>query len=170
MKKIIIVSALVVLCLIAVFIYVSNKEEGKTDYNSTIEIRAFNVEERTSLNKDGCIYVGNNIKELENGYYDIKISSNKDRVAVYINKLWYKHYSQDYIQDDYLARICRELSNKLNITQDERELEYILYKYIKDNYINVRKNIDVESIITYEYNLSLSLEDNVVKLIIQRGK
>ena len=106
-------------------------------------------------------------KELENNFCDIKIQSTDNGVVIDLNKLWYETYGEDYIQDDYLAQICREITNRLNVKGDSEQIEYAMYKYIKDNYIKVREGESIEEILTDEINMKLVLEEQTVKLIIR---
>lgn len=171
-KKIVIALVVIIaIVLITVFILnvinkVDNEEQQVSSVNS-FQIADFNIENRVILKKDNSIYVGNNIKELENNFCDIKIQNTENGVIVELNKLWYETYGNDYIEDNYLARICRELTYRLNIKGDSEQIEYAMYKYIKDNYIKVREGESIEDILTDEINIKLVLEEQIVKLIIR---
>lgn len=170
MKKVIII-ILEIVVIVGMALYLvsqgNDETESEIEAKNVIEITDFSIEDRTSLKANGAIYVGNNLKELENNFYDIKIQNTESGIVVYLNKLWHENYGKDYIQDDYLAKICRELSSRLNMQNDTEQFEYVLYKYIKDNYIKVRQNETVEEILTDKLNLKLELEEEVVKLIIR---
>ena len=169
-----IVEFIFVLLVIALVIYlVWPKKEVETSYKqkvNVLQITEFIMPDRTVIKKKQEIYVGNNEKELDNGFYDIKIENTSYGVSVYLNKLWYETYGKDFIQDEYLARICRELTYRLNIQNTDQEFEYMLYKYIKDNYVKVRQSEPVEELKTNVINLELELYDNMVKLTIKRGE
>lgn len=174
MKKRVMIVAAILVCLIlgvilSLLLVKENKEGAEFASSNNIQVTEFSIADRTTLKKDSSIYIGNNVKELENNFYDIKILNTQSGIVVYLNKLWYETYGEDYIQDEYLARICRELSSRLNVGNETEQFEYVLYKYIKDNYVKVRQNEPVENIATDILNLSFELEDNIVKLIIQRG-
>jgi len=171
-KKISIVLAVILaLVLTTVFILkVRSKEDDKKQgvlASNAFQIIDFNIENRSVLKKDNAIYVGNNTKELENNFCDIKIQNTDNRVVIDLNKLWYETYGDDYIQDDYLAQICREIASGLNVKGDSEQIEYAMYKYIKDNYIKVREGENVEEILTDEINMKLALEEQTVKLIVR---
>ena len=172
MKKVVWIIG-VVLCLITTSILslelnkVKRSDKQKNTQEKIIQITEFNIVDRTNLKVEDTIYVGNNLKELENNFYDIKITNEQYGICVYLNKLWYETYGVDYIQDNYLAQICRELSYKLNMKGEPEQFEYIMYKYIKDNYTKVRQNEEIEQISADKYNLQLKLEDSVAKLIIR---
>lgn len=170
-KIIIVVSIILVATLIIVFILnmssKKNNEIQQVSSSNLFQITDFNIKNRTVLKKDNAIYVGNNTKELQNNFCDIKIQNTDNGVAIDLNKLWYKTYGDDYIQDDYLAQICREITNRLNVKGDSEQIEYAMYQYIKDNYIKVRESETVEDILTDEINMKLVLEEQIVKLIIR---
>ncbi len=170
-KIAIVVAVIVVATLIIVFILnmssKKNNEKQQVSSPDPFQITEFNIENRTVLKKDNSIYVGNNTKELENNFCDIKIYNTDDGVVVELNKLWHETYGNDYIQDDYLAQICREITNRSNIKGNSEQTEYAMYKYIKDNYIKVREGEKVEEILTDEINMKLLLEEQTVKLIIR---
>ncbi len=170
-KIVILLAVIAVLILIAVFISkVGSKEDNEKQSLSSsnrFQITDFNIQNRTIIKKDNAIYLGNNTKELENNFCDIKIQNTDNGVVIDLNKLWYETYGDDYIQDDYLAQICREITNRLNIKGDSDQIEYAMYKYIKDNYIEVREGEVIEDILTDEINMKLVLEEQTVKLIIR---
>ena len=170
-KMIIVLAVIAVVVLIAVFILkMRSKEDNENQElpsSNTFQITDFNVENRAVLKKNNAIYVGNNTKELENNFCDVKIQNTDNGVVIDLNKLWYETYGDDYIQDDYLAQICREITYRLNLKGDSEQIEYAMYKYIKDNYIKVREGGNVEEILTDEINMKLLLEEQTVKLIIR---
>lgn len=169
MKKIIWIGIVVLICIITMLFSDlknnNNKEMGVI--TKAIQITDFAIDGREVIKKGTAIYVGNNKKELENNFYDIKIDNVEGQVHVFLNKLWYERYDRDYIQDEYLAKICRELAIKLQIQTNLEQLEYAMYKYVKDNYMNIRNGNSVEAIDTDEYFLKLELENDIVKLIIR---
>ncbi len=171
MKKIVIALVIIIaVVLITVFIpklRSKDNNEKQEVYSNSFQITDFSIENRTVLKKDNAIYVGNNIKELENNFCDIKIQNVEDGVVIDLNKLWYETYGNDYIEDNYLAQICRELTYRLNVKGDSEQIEYAVYKYIKDNYIKVREGATVENVLTDEINMKLVLEEQIVKLIIR---
>lgn len=153
-----------ILILITLFLINKNKEQSqdKTQEITIINnISEFNIKNRVSIIKDGVIYIGNNKKELENGFYDIKIVSSDNLVDIHLNKLWYTKYGQDYIEDNYLASICRELVNRLNMDLDKENFEYMIYKYIKENYVSVRNGEQIESLNMYKITISLQIKEGI---------
>lgn len=170
MKKIIsatIVGIVVLGIGLAVILNKDNKEESISRIEERLQIAEFNIENRVCLREDNVIYVGTSLKELKNGYCDIKIQNVIDGVHIDLNKLWYESCGDDYIQDDYLAKICREITYEINVQNDREQFEYILYKYIKDNYMKVRQEEIIEEILINKINLKLELQEGIVKLKIR---
>jgi len=168
-KVLIAIIAIVVICVLVGVITLKNKEQisSKSETTQVKQITDFNIEDRVILEQEGSILLGNSIKELENNFYDIKITNTNAGVEIYLNKLWYESYGEDFIQNEYLAKICRELSSKLNIKQETEQFEYVLYKYIKDNYVKVKQGESIEEIQTDKLSIKFELEDSTVKLIIR---
>lgn len=116
-------------------------------------------------------YVGNNKKELKNGYYDFKVSNRQRGVTITINKLWYKEFNENLYEHEYVDNLCEYISkivlNGTKIKLEKDEL-YVLYKDILDVYIKAKDNIKykVESVInnikftfyTDNYELVLNME------------
>jgi len=147
MKKIIIFLVLAIfVLLVAIVAVVLRKDEVSDISNTTIDISKFNLDNRAKLFVNEELLIGGNIKELENGYYDFKLANKAGVVVITLNKLWYEEYGIDYIQDEYLAKICREIVKCMEITYEKEEFEYQLYKYIKDNYLKVKEGQDIEKI------------------------
>ena len=160
MKKVLIFIAIVMLVIAIITGIVFKKNNHTTRLKCKIKIEEFNIKDRTSVKNGSVILVGENVKELDNGYYDLKIV-NGEVLEIYLNKLWYKKFNKSYIQDDYLANICHEIVFRINIKDYNDELEYLLYKYIKDNYVNVRNNKVIEDINLEELTVSLKVKDNI---------
>ena len=171
MKKTIILIFIVVF-FAGVFLYLrSDKNSDDTSKeNSNIQITNFEMEGRIVLKKINDILIGNNIKELENGFYDIKISNLSQGIDIYLNKLWYENYDEDYIQEEYLARICRELARQIGNASQTEDFEYVLYKYIKDNYMKVRRQEKVQALLLEKINMNFEWEDSIVKLLIRSNE
>lgn len=146
---------LIILILNIIFAFCMLRKENektKNTLDTSVNLQNFYIENRTRLFLNDELLVGENKKELENGYYDFKVAKSKDGLIIYLNKLWYGEYEQDYIQDEYLAKICRGLVKCLNVEDENEEIEYQLYKHIKENYLDIRngekkEKIEVDNII-----------------------
>ena len=167
MKKTIIIIVLVLLLLLSIIILTNSLNKKSLNNINKIQIDQIKIKNRTTIKIDNIIYVGENIKEIENGYYDLKIVNEENTVDIYLNKLWYKNFNESYIQDDYLVNICHEIVNNIKVNKNKEELEYLLYKYVKENYLSSRSNKPTQSLLLENLTLSLMLEDDIPKLEIK---
>lgn len=168
-RKIIIciICCLVILSVCICFKGIKGKEN--VDKNKfEIDIAEFNLKKRTKLVLEDEVLIGNNLKELQNNFYDIKLQNNKDGVYIYLNKLWYLEYDETYIEDEYLANICREIVRLMDEIEEKEEMEYRLYKYIKENFEKVKKGGEAESFTYNKLNISSSCIDGECVLKIKR--
>lgn len=173
-KKIIIAICIVILICFCLLMVIKIKSKGDNqNQRDCFKIESFNIDGRVSYIDNDNILIGQNLKELQNGFYDLKIVNQNDHVVIYLNKLWYEYYGEDFIQDDYLAEICRCIVNKLQNNeeqnQERQDLEYMLFKYIKDNYNSVRNNKVIEKINVEGFEFGLELEESIVKLMISNN-
>ncbi len=121
----------------------NNDDEGVVE---TIDLSKFEINNRAKLVKDKTVYIGENLKELENSFYDIKISTINNTLEVTLNKLWQTKWDKDYIEDKYLIEIVKCIVNTLEIDSVKEDVEYELYKYIKQNFIKVKNKESVEKL------------------------
>lgn len=167
-KTIIILISITVFCLILLFTFfkifsIKNiNKQNKLD----VDISTFNIKNRTKLMCENDLLIGNNIKELENNFFDIKLTIEEKSLVIYLNKLWYSSYDKDYIQSDYLAQICRQISKSLNVSNIE--YEYTLYKLIKENFSKVKHGKVKKNVQDEQFEMYLSHFDGMCKLEIKR--
>jgi len=126
---------------------------------------------RTCVELFNEFYVGNNDKELQNGYYDFKVSNTQNGVTIKINKLWHKKFNKNLYEQEYVDNLCEYISKiVLNGTRKKIEKDelYVLYKDILDVYLKAKDNLEYksESVInnikfvfyTENYELILNME------------
>lgn len=161
-KKRRLIIGVIILTIVVIFIYVllilKNVNENEV-IEDAINLGDFRLKEREVIFFDNYLLVGENRKELENGYYDFKIQTNSNEVVISLNKLWYERFGADYIQDEYLAKVCREVIRVLKYNGDKEKLEYELYKYIKDNYVSVKAGETGETLMIGDILISSKSKD-----------
>ena len=149
-NKILIIFIFSVLLIVSIYMCLKNfektKEANKEKFN--IDITAFKVKDRAKLIIGQTVLIGNNLNELQNNFYDVKLENTLEGINIYLNKLWYSEYDNTFIQDEYLANICREIVNLIEEAEIE-EFEYNLYKYIKENFLKIKKGEKIEG---FKYN------------------
>lgn len=153
MKKrltILTIGVLVLLIIVTILLLRIKSDKSISETRNIItDIEQINIQNRAKLIIQDGVLIGESIKQLENGYYDFKLSNKNNILEISLNKLWYEEYGLDYIQDDYLAKICREIAKcikNVEYVEYKEEFEYQLYKYIKDNYLIVKQGGNVEKI------------------------
>lgn len=116
---------------------------------------------------DNTVIIGRTKKEIENGYFDIKINTNKDYLEIYINKLTKEEKVTEYIVDEYLDELYKYIKLLLNIEDNEQ----VIKKCIFEEFSNLRNNLEIIEenkklkIINVEnYNIEFSIEKNILKL------
>ena len=93
-----------------------------------------NITDRCIINSGNTILIGENKKQLENGYYDIKIeienAEKKDnKVKIYINKLWKKFNSSLYEQV-YAEEVASSINKIWKVCDNTTDLkQFFINKY-----------------------------------------
>ncbi len=100
-----------------------------------------NITSRQILRKDNVVFVGNSKKEIENGYYDLKIMLEDRNVKLYINKLW-KVFNQSLYEKDYVREVINSVFDIFEINQKKQK--ECLIQYITNGYL-VSKGVNKEN-------------------------
>ena len=148
---------------------ISRKKDNEENNVHIIDLSGFEINNRVKLVKDKTVYFGENLKELENSFYDIKISTLKDTLEVTLNKLWITKWNEDYIEDEYLIEIVKCIVNTLEIDSVKEDVEYELYKYIKQNFIKVKNKENVEKLELESIIVNAEHKDGECVLYIKKG-
>ena len=146
----------VVISLIARFlinINVPKYEAKKIIANSNINLYEF-IKNRTFLEEENILYIGKNKKEIENGYYDIKVEYSKEKLNVFFNKLYVEEYSDKvYVDQNYLYEILNIINKKYDLKLEEIKLQELVI-LISDNYLEFRESkLNEKSSQTQDINL-----------------
>lgn len=160
-KKIIGLSiAFIILSLLLAFgIRRINKNENRFDEKllelniSTVRINESlnnNINNRKIVNIEDKIYVGENEKQIENGYYDIYVYVRKNKhLVISLNKLW-KEFDEKLYQKEYITEIATSIESILEEDLNNNEIfNYILLGY------EIAKNSESKEEINKEYILDL---------------
>lgn len=164
-KRIIVLSiASIILSLLLAFgVKIINKNENRFDEKLLeLNISAFrineslnnNINNRKIINIEDKIFVGENEKQIENGYYDMYVYVHKNKhLVISLNKLW-KEFDEKLYQKEYVTEIVRSIESVLeeDLSNDE------LFSYILSGY-SIAKNSENKEEINKEYVLDL---DNFV--------
>ena len=146
--------------------YIS-KSNYKSDKTNTLNISIYRIEKYINKNvsnreiviTNGKIKVGENKKQIENGYYDIEIFLKGKNIVINLNKLW-KEFDEKLYQDEYILEVTKTIEEVLEITNKTEDI----YEFIRNGYIMAKFNDDYsKEIKTNELNLGKYKFDSKVK-------
>ncbi len=153
--------------------YIKYIENNKSIIKSIINDRYIEVH-------DYQILIGNNKKEIENEYFDIKIFTSNNEVFIYINKLFKNFDSSKYtinsifIDKNYLNEIIELINIIFNLKLNDNEKEKIS-SVCFEKYMEIRSKINLDNVINIQkvnitiskFNFMISLYDNMLLLNIK---
>lgn len=109
----------------------------KNEQNISIEridsIVKENIKDRSVFKEDNYILIGENIKQLENGFYDIKFELDNEMVIVYVNKLW-KDFNENLYEEKYIDEVITAFQKIFDVEDDLGKLR----EDLKEEYINTK--------------------------------
>lgn len=160
-----VMSLLLLVCVLLLlgflFLWMNKTKVSKNNNNSNktlnvsseriITILNENITGRCIINSGNVILVGANKKQLENGYYDIKIeienAEKKDnKIKIYINKLW-KEFNSSLYEQVYAEEVAVSVNKICKICDNTMELKQFLidkYSEAKSEKINSNKTSFVQ--------------------------
>ncbi len=147
--------ALVVIITIIVFrLFPIKQKTHKMDILKNIDL----ITGREKIIVDNTIYVGNSKKELENGFYDLKIECLDSVLKLRINLL-NKGASKQKYDGEYALEVCNYICNTSPYNMDFE----LLYKGVVQSYLKLRENYDSKLD-------SISYTDNKCKVLIYESE
>lgn len=177
-NKFFVVGLIIVISIIIIFGLSKNKVENisknESEGNTQLNLNYIQFEDRVSIKEDDWLLIGNTEAELENDFYDFRLRKiDRDKIEIHINKLWYKEFNENYLEEEYLVDIVHKLMCLLLNTSDEetQKTEYHLYSYIKETYIHVKKSEKYNNKIKLgDLMIESSDEEKILKIIICKGE
>lgn len=182
-KTVFVLSTFAIIILILVFILNTKKPNktinvyGKEDIVShnfniskeRIEV-AINesIKDRCNIYSDDCILVGENDKQLENGFYDIKFDleniklEDNRNLVIHINKLW-KNFNDKLYEESYIDEVVTVIEKIFGKEENTNKLkENIKEEYIKSK--SLEENLEKKSL---KFNdIAVDLETTDKELIV----
>lgn len=124
----------IIFCTLLLFNILNVNKSNKKKLNIQKNIDIFT--NRAILNLDNSFYIGNNLKELENGYYDIIINSNDSKLVITINSL--SKDKKEILDKNYEKELILYIQKTLNKNINIQKLE----SNIINIYIKLRSSIE----------------------------
>lgn len=128
-----------------------------------------NFENRYVLVNNSFLYIGNNQKEIENGYYDIKIEADENSykyIQITINKLFI--LNTDFYDDNYIFKIVYLINYIFDFDFSVEQIESLKtsiiknYEYLRKNYV---ENVDkLNKISISRYTIINSIQKGMLVL------
>lgn len=101
-----------------------------------------NVSNREMIIEKEKIRIGENKKQIENGYYDLEIYiENNKNIVVVLNKLW-KEFDEKLYQEEYI----REISNSINCILQVNNRGSEIYDYIILGYTLAKSEEEIDKL------------------------
>jgi len=176
-KQCILISVLTLLLLGMIYLIGNSMIDSKKNEN-ILDISLYRIEEvikrnitnREILKVDENILVGYNKKELENGYYDLKITMSEKTLSVHVNKAW-KEFNNKLYEEEYINQLVNSITNIFEIENNDaynQIYEYIVHGYkvskgLIDNSLNDKNKLKAEEAI-----LKQKIENNELILSISK--
>lgn len=120
---------IIVLCA-AIFVIVKNfyaNNQKISLVNEKLSISKY-ITNRTCIVEDKQVKVGNNEKELQNGYYDILLETDELVLKMYINKLWKREFNVELYENEYVNQVSNYLVANTNCNLSKEEIAEIITK------------------------------------------
>ena len=112
-----------------------------------------NITDRKIVLRDMVIFIGTSEKEIDNGYYDVKIYKENDIFKIHINKLW-KEYNDELYEDKYLDELVYSISHIFEISN---------VSCLKDKLLFCYKEAKKVDIVSEDYKIG-TVKDNNLKI------
>lgn len=136
MKKIIICVVFILMAIILIIIKYKSNYNNKEKINSELSIEC--LDERQCIYTQDTVAVGNNEKELDNGYYDVLFKKDVNTLTVNVNKLWRTTFNEKLYEDEYVMFVARNILKYINneVASD------VLEKYIIEGYFKSKDGLE----------------------------
>ncbi|MBR5227723.1 MAG: hypothetical protein IKV94_03705 [Clostridia bacterium] len=154
-KVIVFVTLLLILIIVRFVTNINNEQESLGEFRIVREC----LDERFCKCEEDVIIIGNNEKQIQNGFYDVKIAIKNQSLTVNLNKLWYKKFNENLYEIEYVDWLISyiEKSTNFKFSKEEKEnlSQKIISKYtsVKDFDFNIQENINIgQLLVTFDYS------------------
>lgn len=173
-KYILVIIVLIVVLYIISFIKIVFNQNTNATSITNISIYRIedsiskNITSRQILRKDNIVFVGYSKKEIENGYYDLKITLEDRGLKVYINKLW-KEFNESLYEEVYVDQITNSIFDIFEYneeTQKELLANHIIQVYLNSK--GVTQEIYDKSLNIGKININTKIVNSELVLTIYK--
>lgn len=90
------------------------------------------IEGRVCIEDEETIKIGNNEKELKNGYYDVLLEKTETGFIAHINKLWKTEFNETLYEEEYVKEVAMFLISRMKSEVECQEvMSFMLEGYIE---------------------------------------
>lgn len=176
-KSYILYLLIIFLCVCIYYMLIAREDGTKIDQGK-LNISLYRVEDvinkyitnREILLSNEYILVGYNKKELENGYYDLKISINEKILNIHVNKMW-KEYNGMLYEDEYIQQITNCVLSIFGIENEtfyNHLYDYMVKGYLESKSVNNNSFNDAAELKLEEVKINKKIEKNELILSISK--
>lgn len=137
-RKYVYLYIVVIAIILIIFVYIVDffktkihEEEFEISNYRIEEIIRQNIDRREILKLDKSILVGYSEKELENGYYDLKMYKEKQDLIICLNKAW-KEFNNELYEEEYIYQIINSILSIFELSSSKAKNK--IYDYIVEGY------------------------------------
>lgn len=130
MKKGIILIFLI-LVILAAFKYISNHTIERSIGN---EFKVNCMDDRCCVYTNDTISIGNNEKELNNGFYDVLFEREDTGLVIHVNKLWKDVFNENLYEEEYVKFVEKNILQFVGNKSDNKDTSGLLEGYVVDGY------------------------------------
>lgn len=158
-KRVITIFVLLIIFLLAmVYIFSLDRQYASKDKVDVVSC----IDDRVCIEEEQIIKIGNNEKELQNGYYDVLLEKNEFGFELHVNKLWKTEFNESLLELNYVDEVTRFLLSRVSSNAAVSEISnYIIEGYTLskngEKYIK-ELNLEQETIIFESKNYELVIE------------
>lgn len=138
-KKVVYLTILSVICMLSIGLYIKNYKKDKAS-NRSVKLECMDT--RKCIYKEDMFLVGNNEKELSNGYYDVLFETSDEGVIIYVNKLWRNVFSEKLYENEYVEFVSRCIWRYLTNEKENIQINDDIKRYIIEGYCSSKKGLE----------------------------
>lgn len=149
---------LIIFSLVMVYVFYLDRQYTQKDKIDTVSC----IDDRVCIEEQEIIKIGNNEKELQNGYYDVLLEKNEFGFEVHVNKLWKTEFNETLLEMSYVDEVTRFLLSRVSSSVSVPEFSsYVVEGYtLAKNGEEYIKELDLkqETIMFESKNYELVIE------------
>lgn len=130
-KRVMLIATFLCVLVIVAALYWCFKKDMASQKTPKKEVMSC-IEGRVCIEDEETIKIGNNEKELENGYYDVLLEKTETGFIAHINKLWKTEFNETLYEEEYVKEVAMFLISRMKSEVECQEvMSFMLEGYIE---------------------------------------